>query len=126
MFSFGFDHRPGDAGAAISAFEDEVDPLHTPMGLDVADVHGKSQAAGTYHHGLLDFAVLDVGWHGGSPRVEAKLCPRPGMEVTPALRFTVINSCEQSGNSLIISAGVAKPQQRHFLPSVVSGTEKMS
>jgi hypothetical protein len=76
MFSFGLDHGPGDAGAAVGALENEVDPLHAPMRLNIADVHGNTQATGTYHQGLLEFVMLDVGWHGGSPRnLEAWLCP---------------------------------------------------
>jgi hypothetical protein len=68
MFSFRLDDGPGDAGAAVGALENEIDLLHAPMGLNIADMHGNTQAAGAYHHGLLEFVVLDISWHGGSPR----------------------------------------------------------
>jgi hypothetical protein len=37
------------------------------MGLNVFNVHGETYAAGTHHHSWLNFVVLDVGWHVGSP-----------------------------------------------------------
>jgi hypothetical protein len=57
-----------DFGAAVRAFIDEVDRRQAPMGLDVSHIHGKqSHAAGADDRNSLDFVMLYVGWHIGSP-----------------------------------------------------------
>jgi hypothetical protein len=57
-----------DFGAAVWALIDEVDLRHAPMGLDVPHEHGQqSYAAGADNRSSLDFVMLDVGWHFGSP-----------------------------------------------------------
>src|SRR5260370_14527481 len=68
MPEFRLRHRLPDFGAAIRALIDEVDLRHTPMRLDVSHIHRQqSKAAGAEHRSALDFVMLDVGWHVGSP-----------------------------------------------------------
>jgi hypothetical protein len=57
-----------DFGAAIGAFIDKVDFRHAPVRLDVPHIHRQqSDAAGAKYRRGIDFALLDVGWHVGSP-----------------------------------------------------------
>jgi hypothetical protein len=55
-------------GTAIGAFIDEVDLRHAPVWLDIAHKHGlHSDAAGADDGRHLDFVMVDIGWHMGSP-----------------------------------------------------------
>lgn len=57
-----------DFGAAFGALIDEVDARHAPMGLDLPDKHRQqSYAAGADDWSFVDFVMLDIGWHVGSP-----------------------------------------------------------
>ena len=79
MLSFWLCYSLPDLGAAVGALIDEVDLRHAPMGLDVSHVHREqSYATGADHRSCLNFVVLDVGWHVGSPsqRKHGKLQPR--------------------------------------------------
>jgi hypothetical protein len=68
MSSFWLGHGLSDFGAAIGALINEVDLRHTPMGLNVSNVHREwAYAAGADNRGCLNFVVVDVGWHVGSP-----------------------------------------------------------
>jgi hypothetical protein len=63
-------HGLPDFGAAIQAFKDEVDLRHAPMRLNVANHHRQNPyAAGADDRDCvsLDFVVMNVGWHVGSP-----------------------------------------------------------
>jgi hypothetical protein len=78
MLSLRLRYRLPDFGAAVGALIDEVDPGHAPMGLDLPDVHGEqSHAAGAENRGCLNFAVLDIGWHVGSPSQRKQRKPQP-------------------------------------------------
>jgi hypothetical protein len=66
-------HSLPDFGAALGALIDEVDLRHAPMGFDISDIHREhSNAAGTDDYSFLDFVMLDVGWHVGSPSSQRK------------------------------------------------------
>src|ERR1019366_1479804 len=73
-----------DLGAAVGALIDEVDLRHTPMGLDVSDVHREqSYATGADNRSCLNFVVLDVGWHVGSPSQRKHGKPQPRVNLPP-------------------------------------------
>jgi hypothetical protein len=75
-----------DFGAAVRALKDEVDLRHAPMRLDLPDVHRKqSDATGAEDRGCLDFMVMHVGWHVGSPskRKQVNLSPESTYSVRP-------------------------------------------
>ena len=60
-------------GAAVRAFIGEVDLRHAPMRLDVAQIHGQSDAARTKDEGRFDIVVMmDIGWHVGSPQEDTQ------------------------------------------------------
>jgi hypothetical protein len=62
-----------DFAAAVGALIDEVDLRHAPMRLDVSHMHGQhSHATGAKNRNVLNFVVLYVGWHVGSPSAEAR------------------------------------------------------
>jgi hypothetical protein len=80
MLLFWFRDGLPDFGAAIGALVDKVDLRHAPMGLDVSDVHREqTYAAGADDWSCLDFVMLDVGWHLGSPslRKHGNFNPEP-------------------------------------------------
>ena len=78
MLSLWLRYRLPDFGAAVGALINEVDLGHAPMGLDLPDIHrSQSYAAGTHDRRFLDFVMLDVGWHVGSPSAEATSTPQP-------------------------------------------------
>jgi hypothetical protein len=57
-----------DFGPAVWTFIDKIDFRHAPMGFDLSDKHGQqSYATGTHDRRFIDFVMLDVGWHVGSP-----------------------------------------------------------
>jgi hypothetical protein len=72
-----------DLGAAVRAFIDEIDLRHAPMGVYLSDKHGnQSYATGTHDRhaidlGLLEFVMLDEGWHVGLLHYGSKLNPEP-------------------------------------------------
>jgi hypothetical protein len=73
MSAFWLGYGLPDFAAAVGALIDEVDLCHAPMRLDVSDKHWqKSQAAGAENRSVLSCAVLDVGWHFGSPHRVAR------------------------------------------------------
>src|SRR6266480_7927532 len=67
LVSFRLCHGLLDFSAALRALVDEVDLRHAPMGFNIANVHSKTHAVGADDCGGLNFVVLDVGWHVGSP-----------------------------------------------------------
>jgi hypothetical protein len=68
MPSFRLGDGVPDLGTAVGALIDEVDLRHAPMGLDVSNVHRQeSYAARADDRSGLNFVMLDVGWHDGSP-----------------------------------------------------------
>jgi hypothetical protein len=68
MPSFWLGDRVPDLGAAVGALIDEVDLRQAPMRLDVSNVHRQqSYAAWADNRSGLDFVMLDIGWHDGSP-----------------------------------------------------------
>ena len=76
--SFWLRDRLPDFGAAVGALIDEVDLRYAPMGLNLPDVHRKqSNAAGAHNRSCLDFAMLDIGWHVGSPSQQKRGEPQP-------------------------------------------------
>src|SRR5258705_6437507 len=78
MLSLRLRYRLPDFGAAVGALIDEVDLGHAPMGLDLPDVHREqSHAAGADNRRCLNFAVLDIGWHVGSPSQRKQRKPQP-------------------------------------------------
>jgi hypothetical protein len=60
-----------DFGAAVRALINKIDAGHIPVRLDFPDVHWlESYTAGADHWGNVGFvllAMLNVGWHFGSP-----------------------------------------------------------
>jgi hypothetical protein len=100
-------HGLPDFGAAVGALIDEVDPCHAPVGLNVSDVHRQySDTAGADHWRGLNFVMLDVGWHVGSPsqRKHGNFNPEPTYREG---RMLIINSCERTKNTRAILASVA-------------------
>jgi hypothetical protein len=62
-----------DFAAAVGARIDELDLRHAPMGLDVSHIHRQQPyATGAKNCHVLNFVVLDVGGHVGSPSWEAR------------------------------------------------------
>jgi hypothetical protein len=62
-----FGHSFPDFGAALRALVDEINLRHAPMGFNIANVHSETYAVGADDWGGLNFVMLDVGWHVGSP-----------------------------------------------------------
>jgi hypothetical protein len=62
-------HGLSDFGAAVGAFEDEVDLRNIPMRLNLADKHRQQpKAAGADNRSHFDdMVMLNIGWHIGSP-----------------------------------------------------------
>jgi hypothetical protein len=60
-----------DFSAAIRALINKIDSSHIPVRLDFPDIHWQeSHTAGADHGGDVVFvlvAMLNVGWHFGSP-----------------------------------------------------------
>jgi hypothetical protein len=76
MFWLG--HGLSDFGAAIGALIDEIDLRHTPMRLNISNVHREqAYAAWADYRDCLNFVVMDVGWHVGSPAEALTVSPQP-------------------------------------------------
>jgi hypothetical protein len=76
MLPFRLGYGLPDFGAAVGALIDEIDLRQAPMRFYFSHKHRKqSDAAGTDNRGCLDFVMLDVGWHIGSPSAEARNSP---------------------------------------------------
>jgi hypothetical protein len=107
MAPFRLGHGLPDFGAAVGAFIDEVDCRHAPVGLDLSDEHRhESNAAGADDWRSLNFVMLDVGWHVGSPSSGSTEISTPS-QFTRAGSMRMINSCERKWNSRTILAPVA-------------------
>jgi hypothetical protein len=62
-----------DFAAAVGARIDELDLRHAPMRLDVSHIHRQQPyATGAKNRHVLNFVVLDIGGHVGSPSAEAR------------------------------------------------------
>jgi hypothetical protein len=84
MPSFRLGDRVPDLGAAVGTLIDEVDLRQAPMGLDVSHIHRQqSYAAWTDNRSGLDFVMLDVGWHVGSPCKAEQRKIQPRTNLTP-------------------------------------------
>jgi hypothetical protein len=108
MLSLRLRYRLADFGAAVGALIDEVDPGHAPMGFDLPDVHREqSHAAGAENRGRLNFAVLDIGWHVGSPSQRKQRKPQPRANLIAYDRRPIINSFERIKNNHTLFVCVA-------------------
>jgi hypothetical protein len=68
MPSFRLGDGVPDLGATVGALINEVDLRQAPMGFDVSHIHRQQPyAAWTDDRSSLDFVMLDVSWHDGSP-----------------------------------------------------------
>jgi hypothetical protein len=108
MLSLRLRYRLADFGAAVGALIDEVDPGHAPMGFDLPDVHREqSHAAGAENRGRLNFAVLDIGWHVGSPSQRKQRKPQPRANLIAYDGRPIINSFERIKNNHTLFVCVA-------------------
>jgi hypothetical protein len=100
-----------DFSTAVRTLINKIDPGHVPVRLDFPDIHRQESDATRANHrcdlGFVLLAMLNVGWHFGSPFTRKHVNLNPAPPIYQRFVQAIMNSLERIKNVSLLFVSVA-------------------